>query len=121
MRHTVRGLIFKNKKILLVTGHNADFYWTPGGGREPNETDEQTLKREIKEELGVEMIHFTYHSTYEYNDQHVTNYVIQTIGEILPAHEITGIHWYDSYSNIKPSDGFRDTLLPLLLKEERIG
>jgi len=55
MRKTARALIINNKKILLVSGHGADFYWTPGGGIENNETPEVALKRELKEELGLEV------------------------------------------------------------------
>ena len=31
MRRTIRGIIIRDRKVLLVTGHKADFYWTPGG------------------------------------------------------------------------------------------
>ncbi len=68
MRHTIRGLIIKDRKILLVTGHGADFYWTPGGGVEIGEIPEETLHREIKEELGVEIRTLAPHSKYEYEN-----------------------------------------------------
>lgn len=120
MRHTIRGLLIKNRKILLVTGHAADFYWTPGGGVEGNETHEQTLRREIKEELGVSVLSLSPHSSYTYNNQLVDNYLITITGDISPGNEITSTAWYDSSTDIKTSEGFRTTVLPQLLRENLI-
>ncbi len=54
------GLIFRSGK-LLITQRHADSHlgglWEfPGGKREPGETFEQCLVRELQEELGVEVI-----------------------------------------------------------------
>lgn len=53
------GLIFRTGK-LLITQRHADAHlgglWEfPGGKREPGETSEQCLVRELREELGVEV------------------------------------------------------------------
>ncbi len=117
MRRTIRGLIIKNKKILLVTGHGADFYWTPGGGVEPGEEPEDTLRRELNEELGVRMLTFVPHSLYEYENQRVENFLVEIEGSIKPSNEITGAAWYYSNSKIKLSNGFKNTVLPRLIKE----
>lgn len=52
------GLIFRNGKLLIAQRH-ADVHlgglWEfPGGKREANETFQQCLARELREELGVE-------------------------------------------------------------------
>jgi len=118
MRHTVRGIILKNKQILLVTGHGADFYWTPGGGVEFNETIIETLHREIKEELGVLVKTYEPYYSYEYADQKVENFIIEIDGDIKVGEEITNFAWYSSASeDIKPSDGFLNTLRPQLIKD----
>lgn len=53
------GLVFRAGKLLITQrpagGHLAGLWEFPGGKREPGETFEQCLVRELREELGVEM------------------------------------------------------------------
>jgi 8-oxo-dGTP diphosphatase len=44
-----------DKKILSTKSFGKNKYYIPGGKREYDETDEQALSREIKEELSVEL------------------------------------------------------------------
>ncbi|PKK96739.1 MAG: DNA mismatch repair protein MutT [Tenericutes bacterium HGW-Tenericutes-3] len=56
-RKTVRAVILnKENQVLLVYSHLYDDYTFPGGGVMENETDEQALKRELKEEIGAHQI-----------------------------------------------------------------
>ncbi len=55
MRITVTGFIFHNNKLLLIK-HKKTGKWLPAGGHsEPGETLDETLRREIKEELNLEI------------------------------------------------------------------
>lgn len=54
------GLVFRDGK-LLITERHADAHlgglWEfPGGKREPNESFEECLVRELREELGIEVV-----------------------------------------------------------------
>ena len=49
----VDGIIIKNNKILLLKKLSKDYYETPGGKKEENETQEKCLVRELREEIGI--------------------------------------------------------------------
>lgn len=55
MQKRVRAVIIKNNQILLIKRtKKGSLYWVvPGGAVEEGETNEEALKRECKEELGV--------------------------------------------------------------------
>lgn len=57
MKKRVRGIIFDGDKIILMkrVKAGAEFWVFPGGLVEKNETLEEALKRECKEELGIEI------------------------------------------------------------------
>ena len=58
---TVRGIIIKDNNLAVIKrvketeGKIRTYYVLPGGGVEENETLEKAMKREAKEELGVEI------------------------------------------------------------------
>jgi len=53
------GLVFRSGKLLITQRHQdahlGGLWEFPGGKREPNETFEQCLVRELREELGIEV------------------------------------------------------------------
>jgi ADP-ribose pyrophosphatase YjhB (NUDIX family) len=54
-----QGAVIQNGKILLIKQHFASGYecWNvPGGSREKNESEEQCVKREIKEETNLDVV-----------------------------------------------------------------
>lgn len=57
MRHRAVGIVIKDGKILLMhrLKNGREYYVFPGGGVEENENFEEALKREMMEELGVEI------------------------------------------------------------------
>ena len=62
MHTSVRGIVNYNDKIVLIhriktkdDGTIRDYYVIPGGKIEENESHEEALRREIKEELGIEI------------------------------------------------------------------
>lgn len=45
-----------DKKVLVTLSKGKQVWYIPGGKREERETDKQALMREVKEELGVELV-----------------------------------------------------------------
>lgn len=45
----------KERKVLVARSAGKDKFYMPGGKREGDETDIEVLKREIKEEIGLEL------------------------------------------------------------------
>jgi 8-oxo-dGTP pyrophosphatase MutT (NUDIX family) len=51
----IAWLHLRNGEVLSTRSHGKDRYYFPDGKREPAETDAQTLLREIREELTVDL------------------------------------------------------------------
>ena len=61
MRNRAGGMLIEDGKILLmhriknVDGETREYYVVPGGGIEEGETLEEATKRELKEEMGIDV------------------------------------------------------------------
>jgi mutator protein MutT len=57
MRNRATAVIIKDNKILLIKRikNGSEYFIFPGGGVEEGETVEQALKREVKEELSLDI------------------------------------------------------------------
>jgi len=123
----IAAIIIKDKKILLVTGYEEKFYWTPGGKIEEGEEQESCLKRELLEELGIEPVSVKHYMTFtlpnEIKGGEQTNhyYLVQYKGIIKPDKELTKTIWYSKQNfldkNPQVSKGIRDCLIPKLIED----
>lgn len=82
-----RAVIFDGNEVLLMfrrrlaNGVFKEYYGIPGGGQEPNETIEECIIREIKEEFQIDIEIISYLGKVEDNDN---------IGYIYSARTISG-------------------------------
>ncbi|MFC3746788.1 NUDIX domain-containing protein [Paenibacillus sp. GCM10012306] len=95
--HIVEG------RVLAARSIGKDTYYLPGGKREPGETDEETLVREIEEELSVQIKPETIsalgvfeaeaHGKAEGVTVRMTCYFAEFEGELAAASEIEELAW----------------------------
>lgn len=100
-RTRLAAIIIKDGKLLLVKGHKKyREFWTPGGKPEQGESDTEALSRELKEELGVELIHLKFFKEYISDAAYIPNaktitkaYITEIRGELMPGREIVSYVW----------------------------
>lgn len=63
----IAWIYIKDKKLLCTRSKQKEKYYSPGGKREQGESDEETLIREVKEEVSVDIKKETiqYYGTFE--------------------------------------------------------
>ena len=111
----VGGVILKDKKILVQRKkNNREECIIPGGKREGNETDFETLKRELDEELDVELIKAEFLGGYDdiacFSDEpiHVQTYLAEIKGTIKCKNEInidSGIKEFNAEEIVNEAKG----------------
>lgn len=84
-------LINSDGKILLVWHKYQEGWFLPGGKISRKESDEEALRRELQEELGVEsMSHLEklgeYTNTYEYKKDTITVFIVRDFVQIPKKH-----------------------------------
>ena len=124
----VGGVILKDKKTLVQRKNNGrEECIIPGGKREGSESDFETLKRELMEELSVQLIDTEYLGTYQdiavfSNKQlQVITYLVKIEGEIQCNNEIKEALWIDrNYKElgIKVGSILGDYVIPELIKRD---
>lgn len=102
-------IYLRDGKILSTLSKGKDTYYIPGGKREGNETDEETLIRECKEELDIDIKENTikYYGTFQAQAHgkaegilvKMTCYMAEFEGILKASSEIQEMKWLD-YSNL---------------------
>lgn len=100
--HVVAAIINKGNKIMIAKRNYGEFnglYEFPGGKVEPGETKEEALKREIREELEVDITidHFFMKATYDYPTFHLDMdcYLCHLLDENIVLNDHSEIKWID--------------------------
>jgi 8-oxo-dGTP diphosphatase len=127
--HKIAGIILKDRKFLAVKTSDDGVLITPGGRVEKNETPEETLRRELKEELNVKLISMKFFGTfkdkvYQNNDDLILEtYFADISGVPKPGSEVEKFFWIDSRFNdneIKLSSAIEKYIIPKLLDTDLI-
>lgn len=122
----VGGVILKEKKILVQRKkNNREECIIPGGKRKEGESDFETLKRELYEELTVNLLNAEFLGGYDdiavFSNEpiHVQAYIATVEGNIKCNNEIKEAIWIDkNYKNegIKVGSILGEYVIPELIK-----
>jgi 8-oxo-dGTP diphosphatase len=117
--------VINGDRVLLVRKRGSDFYILPGGKPEKNETDFETLSRELEEELGCGLASDQLRFLGAFRDEAagmpgvkvtVRLYTGALIGTPQPHAEIDSLVWWTrtehQLSTLAPS--LRNSILPFL-------
>ena len=107
-KHIIDKLAFieiKDRKVLETCSFKKDKWYIPGGKRDGNETEQEALIREMKEELLVDLIPETikHYGTFEAQAHgkaegtivRMTCYTAQYTGVLSPSAEVEKMDWFD--------------------------
>jgi len=88
----VAGIAIHNNRILLHTTEKDDFWNLPGGRVEFNESTDQTIIREIKEELDIEVqinkLLFVNEDFFDYENKHYHEIGFYYLIDFPDGHEV---------------------------------
>jgi 8-oxo-dGTP diphosphatase len=122
------AIILNTKGELLIVKTN-NSYLLPGGQPEGVETDQQTLKRELKEELNVDLVKAKFYKTYNFpqalNERQPLElrlYFAEVSGRFKPQNEVIDLIWINKAA-YKQSGSFPKKFANVIfldLKKDRI-
>ncbi|KGX91127.1 NUDIX hydrolase [Pontibacillus halophilus JSM 076056 = DSM 19796] len=117
------AIINEGKLLVVSKKKHPDQYMLPGGKPENGENEIGTLKRELFEELQIEVTSHeklgTYRTTSMFDDEelHLTVYLTEIEGQPTPSSEIDAFQWISIEDEEACADfgsGIRHFTLPLL-------
>ena len=99
-------ILVRNGRQLVARSRGKTVFFTPGGKREPGESDEEALCRECKEELTVDLVKSSIASYGVFEAQafgkpegtkvRMTCYTADYSGTLTPNEEVEELLWIDS-------------------------
>ncbi len=130
--HKAAGIIIKDRKFLVTRSKGKNFFISPGGKIELGENKHSALKRELYEELQIEVDISdlkdldTFYALAQGRENTYLRmdvlFVNKWTGQIAPSSEVEEIMWIDSNlpPNIELGSIFKHDVLPILKKLDLI-
>lgn len=119
----VAAIIKSGDKFCVVRKRETDKFIIPGGRIEHNETDEETLKRELFEELNVTLKNYRWFdvfnglSVFENEPLEIRVYHTEIEGEPTPNSEIVELAWIGGNYDIPVGRMLSNLIIPAMIKE----
>ena len=104
----ISTICMQENKVLLIKQYGRDDYILVAGYVTKGEDCKQTLIREVKEEVNLEVVDFLYNDNfyYERSNTLIHNYISYVNGDIVLTDEVDEATFFDvstAYQKIKPS------------------
>lgn len=125
--HKIAAMVFADNTFLMVRKHNKDIWTNLGGKPEGNESEEEALVREIKEELGCDakvikkLGDFKNKAAFDDAIIHLSVYQVELSGEpIISDDELAEFIYIDKdYEDkgIKLPPSITEQIIPFCIKE----
>ena len=113
--------VLSARGLLLVSKRAApSVFYLPGGKPEPGEPALTCLRRELREELGVELAEATplievrATAALERVAMHMSVFLTRLRGEPSAAAEIHALRWWPEHANLELAPAVRDVVIPRL-------
>lgn len=119
--YKIGAAIIKDRKLLVC--RKKDLWISPGGKVEPGETDEDCLRRELKEELQVRLVNIKFLAKYQ--DKYIPDptktiiinyYIAEIAQEPEASREIDEIKYVTSKDKLNYGSGIPKCMFPELIK-----
>jgi 8-oxo-dGTP pyrophosphatase MutT (NUDIX family) len=119
--------IIRDNRLLVQEESDQELYLLPGGRPEADESFEQTLSRELKEELGIDLDTMSLRYLGAFEDVaageedarvHIELYLGDFSGEMKSCSEVKRLVWFardDDWNRLAPVT--KNKILPALLKQ----
>ncbi|MFI6874525.1 NUDIX domain-containing protein [Streptomyces sp. NPDC050400] len=125
----VAAAVVEDGKLLVVSKQAApDVFYIPGGKPEAGEQPEETLERELREELGVVPDALEHLAVVEETaalegvPMQLTVFSATLIGDPVPAAELAALRWTDGRDEgLRLAPAVEHHLLPLLRRKGMLG
>ena len=132
MRRRAGALFIRDKKLLMLTGPKASFFWTPGGKLNEGESYKEALIRELDEELHITQCNINPYHTFSSTEEIFHDYtapesrdeyfLVDTVDEIIPDREIDSAIWVtkSELAKLPLLNKFRDNVVTKLSRDDLI-
>ena len=119
----IAGCLIKDNKLLVVRKKGKEIYTSLGGRPEAGETEEETLRREVKEEIDCDVTASAYVGTFEekavFDDAIVqlVTYIIEVKGTPrITDSELEEFIWVTA-DEPRLADGLKKHIVPVLVQK----
>lgn len=120
------AVILQDRHLLVVRKYGTSVFISPGGKTAPGETQFECLRRELKEELSVELADtkpfgtFDRPSALENDMVRIHVWFTTVIGECTACAEIEEIRWITGADKLSLGSVFAKCVIPELVRRGRL-